>query len=262
MPKTIEEVRVAVDGVVAVGAFGAAAPTSALSSLTGNHTDYGYVSEDGVTESTSVSSEKIKAWQKSKVVRTTITEGIVSWKLVLIQTNAATVALYYNGIVQADGSIVVDPTKERPILSFVLDVIDGGQIIRSYAPEAQITEVGDQVYQNGAPIGYEVTIEANYNETLVGSVKKWYSSLAAPVAPVVVSATPSGAAVGSMVKITGRNFTGTTSVKFAAVPAPVYSTDDDSTIYAVMPAGTAGSAPVTVTNAVGVSNALAYTRGA
>jgi hypothetical protein len=29
-----------------------------------------------------------------------------------------------------------------------------------------------------------------------------------------------------------------------------------------MPAGTAGSAAVTVTNAVGVSNSLAYTRGA
>lgn len=265
MPKIISQVRVAVDGVVAVGTFGAAAPTSAISSLTGTHVDYGYVSEDGVTESTSVSSEKIRAWQKAKVVRTTITEGTVTYQLVLIQTSSETVAMYYNGIVGTDGSIVVDPTKERPLLSLVIDVIDGSEVIRSYAPEAQITEVGDQVYQNGAPIGYEVTIEANYNETLAGSVKKWYSSIATPLAPVVTAATPGGLAVGGLLKISGRYFalvSGVTGVKIGGVNATSYTVDDDSTIYAVVPAGTAGSAPITVTNPTGVSNSFAYTRGA
>lgn len=178
MPKSIEEVRVGVDGVVSTGPFGTAtAPTTAVSALAAPWVDLGYVSEDGVTESTSITSEKIRAWQKAKVVRTTITEGTISWKLVLIQTNADTVALYYGGSVDTDGSIVIDPTKERPVIAVAIDVIDGDEIIRSYAPEAQVTEVGDQVYQNGAPIGYEVTIEASHNETLGGSVKKWYSSL-------------------------------------------------------------------------------------
>lgn len=178
MAKSVDEVRVGVDGIVSTGAFGTAiAPTTAVSVLAAPWKDLGYVSEDGVTESTSVSSEKIRAWQKAKVVRTTITEGTVSWSLVLIQTNADTVALYHGGTVATDGSIIVDPTAERPVLAFVIDVIDGDEIIRSYAPEAQVTEVGDLVYQNGAPIGYEVTIEANHNETLGGSVKKWYASL-------------------------------------------------------------------------------------
>jgi hypothetical protein len=176
--KTVEEVRVAVDGVVATGVFGTAvAPTSATSVLGNTWTDLGYVSEDGVTESTSTSSEKIRAWQKAKVVRTVITEGAISFKLALIQTNADTVALYYGGEVAADGSIIIDPTKERPIIALDLDVIDGDEVIRVYAPEAQVTEVGDIVYQNGAAIGYEVTIEAAYNETLGGSAQKWFSSL-------------------------------------------------------------------------------------
>jgi len=263
MSLNIDEVRVGVDGVVAVGPFGAAAPTSAISALT-EHVDYGYVSEDGVTESTSVTSEKIRAWQKAKVVRTVITEGTVTYKLVLIQTNAETIALYYGGTVEADGSIVIDPTAERPVLSLIIDVIDGTEIIRSYAPEAQVTEVGDQVYQNGAPIGYEITIEANHNETLGGSVQKWYSSLAAPVVPTITAATPSAAVQGAQVKIVGTDFTGVTgasSVKFGATNATSYMVDDDATIYAVMPAGTAGAANIVVTNAVGASSAFSYTRG-
>lgn len=263
MSKNIDEVRVGVDGVVAVAPFGSTAPTTAVSSLPGAYVDYGYVSDAGVTESTSVTSEKIRAWQKAKVVRTTITEATVSWSLVLIQTSAETVALYHGGIVEADGSIVVDPSAERPVLAVVIDVIDGDEIIRSFAPEAQVTEVGDLVYQNGAPIGYEVTIEANYNEALGGAVKKWYSSLSTPTAPTVTTALPSGAAAGALIKITGTKFTGVTGatgVKIGGTNASFYSVDDDNTIYAVLPAGAAGSAPITVTNPTGTSSALAYTR--
>jgi len=81
-------------------------------------------------------------------------------------------------------------------------------------------------------------------------------------APVVTDATPSGAAVGALVTITGSGFLTATSVKFLAVSATVFSIVSGSTIVAVMPAGVAGSAPVTVINPTGTSNALAYTRGA
>lgn len=263
MVKAVDEVRVGVDGIVSIAPFGTAGPSSAISALSGSYTDLGYVSEDGVTETTEVSSDKIRAWQKAKVVRTVITESAVRWTLTLIQTSADTIALYHGGTVQSDGSIIVDPSVQRETLVFVIDVIDGDEIIRSWAPEAQVTEVGDLVYQNGAPIGYEVTIEASYNEDLGGSVKKWYHSLSTPTVPTLASALPSGAAAGALVKIVGTKFTGVTGptgVKFGAVNASFYSVDDDNTIYAVLPAGAAGSAPVTVTNGTGTSSALAYTR--
>lgn len=85
----------------------------------------------------------------------------------------------------------------------------------------------------------------------------------ASAAPVVTLATPSGVAAGGQVSIYGTGFTGTvptTGVKFAAVNATSWVVVSDSLIVAVMPAGSAGSAPITVTNAIGVSNALAYTR--
>lgn len=84
----------------------------------------------------------------------------------------------------------------------------------------------------------------------------------AATAPVVTSALPSGAAAGELVEIHGSGFTGATAVKFGATAAADYVVNSDSLITASMPAGTAGSAAVTVTNAVGVSNSLAYTRGA
>lgn len=178
MGKNIEEVRVGVDGIVATGAFGvAAAPTDADTALGGTWADLGYVSEDGVTETTEQSTSVLRAWQNAKKVRTLIEEGSVRYQFTLIQTNADTVAFYYGGTVESDGSIVIDPTRERPVLAFDIDVIDGDSIIRAYAPEAQVVEVGDQVYASGEPIGYEVTVECSYNEELGGSVKKWYTDL-------------------------------------------------------------------------------------
>lgn len=264
MPQSVTAVRVGVDGVVSVAPFGATAPTSAVSALTG-YTDYGYVSEDGVTETTNATTDKIRAWQKAKVVRTTVTEGSIQWKFVLIQTDAAAVALYYGGTVQPDGSIVIDPTAVRPLLAIVIDVIDGTEIIRSYAPEAQVTEVGDVVYQNGAPIGYEVTIEANYNLALLGSAKKWFNSMATPAVPTLSTALPTAVSVGNYVRIVGTGFTsvvGVAGVKFGGVNATSYDINGDNEIYAIMPAGSAGSAPVIVTNPGGASSPLAYTRGA
>lgn len=82
----------------------------------------------------------------------------------------------------------------------------------------------------------------------------------ADAAPVITSALPSGAAAGEQVTISGAGFTSVSAVKFGATSATEYVVLSDSTIVAVMPTGTAGSAAVTVTNAVGTSAAFAYTR--
>lgn len=83
--------------------------------------------------------------------------------------------------------------------------------------------------------------------------------------PVVTAASPSGVAAGGQVTITGQGFTGTLAtagVKFGGVSSAQYTVLSDATIVAVMPAGTAGAAGVTVTNAAGTSAVFPYTRGA
>ena len=88
---------------------------------------------------------------------------------------------------------------------------------------------------------------------------------AAAAVPVVLAATPSGASVGQLVTITGTGFIGTvptTGVNFNAVNATSWSVVSDNTIVAVMPAGSAGSGAIVVTNGAGASTSFAYTRGA
>jgi hypothetical protein len=86
----------------------------------------------------------------------------------------------------------------------------------------------------------------------------------AATAPIVLSAasTPAAQTEGGMVEIHGSVFTGATGVKFGAASATEVRIISDSVIVATMPAGSAGSAAITVINAIGTSNSLAYTRGA
>lgn len=88
---------------------------------------------------------------------------------------------------------------------------------------------------------------------------------AAAAIPVILGATPSAIAQGGIVNITGTGFAGVTgaaSVKFGATNATSYIVVSDNTIVAVMPAGSAGAANITVINGAGTSTAFSYTRGA
>lgn len=78
--------------------------------------------------------------------------------------------------------------------------------------------------------------------------------------PTIVSVTPSGAAAAQLVTIIGDYFTGTTGVTFGGVAAADFEIVSATEIVASLPAGSAGSAVVIVTNAAGASTAKAYTR--
>lgn len=81
--------------------------------------------------------------------------------------------------------------------------------------------------------------------------------------PVISAVSPSGAAAGALITITGQGFTGTvatTGVKVGGTNAANWVVQSDTQIVATMPAGSAGSAPVIVTNATGASTAFPYTR--
>lgn len=135
---------------------------------------------------------------------------------------------------------------------------------------------GTEVYEGWASVSWvastaekdtdKVTVTLDGQGALYGAGDTLPNTtvLASPIAtnsaPVVGSATPSGAAAGELVRISGSNFLGATQVKFGATNAADFDVSSNSTIVASMPAGTAGSAAITVINAVGTSNALPYTR--
>ena len=177
MALTPAQVRVGTTGAVYTAATTASAPTSATGTLTG-FTDLGYISTDGVTETRDRSTNQIRAWQNGDLVREVVTEETATFQFMLLETSAATLAAFYGVAVNtSDGSITVSPGTTGGKKSFIIDVIDGADAIRTYVPTGEILSVGDQVFQNGEPIGFDVTITA-YVDTAKGySFKKFYSAL-------------------------------------------------------------------------------------
>lgn len=94
---------------------------------------------------------------------------------------------------------------------------------------------------------------------VTGAVQKGIVAGTAPV-PTISTVLPSGAAAAQLVTITGDYFTGATAVTFSGVAAADFELVSATKIVASLPAGSAGSAPVIVTNAAGASAAKAYTR--
>lgn len=134
---------------------------------------------------------------------------------------------------------------------------------RNNAPEA---------WQGRALIGYDQTKTgaADIEEITVtftgdGAIAAIENPVTNANKPVVSSASPAGAVGGSLINIQGAYFTGTidtTGVTIGGVDATTWDVVSDSLIVAQVPTGSAGSAPIVVTNATGASNALPYTRGA
>lgn len=175
MALSAENVNVGTTGAIYVGPTSSTAPTSATGTLTG-FTDLGYISADGVTETRDRSTNQIRAWQNSDLVREVVTEATATFQAVLLETSAATLAAYYGGTV-TDGVIEVSPAATGGRKSFVIDLIDGADAIRTYIPAGEILSVGEQAYVNGEAVGYDVTITA-YATSGGYSFIKFYSSLA------------------------------------------------------------------------------------
>ncbi|MDR0435790.1 MAG: hypothetical protein LBH11_03370 [Propionibacteriaceae bacterium] len=176
-------VAVGITGAIYLGGSAATRPTDAKTPLTTGWDDLGYTSDAGVTESRSLSSSDIAAWQNGDVVRKVVTSASMTIKAMLLETTKKTVGLYYGTTVGDDGLVKVVPSRTGSRHKMCVDVIDGDKFIRTYIPQGQVTEVGDQVYAGGTPIGYEVTITAYADESIIdedgaiGCAEKWYSQL-------------------------------------------------------------------------------------
>jgi hypothetical protein len=169
-----DNVRVAVTGAVYVGPTSASAPTTSASVLTG-FTDLGYVSADGITETIDKSTNQIRSWQGGALVREVVSEGTYSVSLTFIETNQDVLELYF-GSDLTNGVLNGDPTKSGGRKSFVIDVVDGSIVERTYIPAGEVTSVGERTLASGEAIGYQVTITA-YADTNSTTFKKWFSQL-------------------------------------------------------------------------------------
>lgn len=178
------KVRVAVTGAVYYDPTGAAAaPTGTASALTG-YDDLGYVSEDGVTLTMPGAGDTtpIRAWQNGAVVRTIRlpSEENPTLGLTLIETKLEVIEAVFGVTVSqtaTEGTFEIDTTELRSHARLILDVIDGAELIRAFAPKPIVTEVSEITLANTSAIGYGVTIDCEKDNTLGYQLKTWMTAL-------------------------------------------------------------------------------------
>lgn len=154
--------------------------------------------------------------------------------------------------------------------SHVLRMKSGSKRAALIVPKARFTDIGDISFTRSGAAMIEWTMKTIpvYDASRSKNVD-FYMALddgvfAVSLVPVVTSVLPSAQTAGNQVTILGQRFTGTTGVTIGGVSvgAGKFTVVNDGVIVATMPAGSAGSAPVIVTNASGASASFAYTRGA
>lgn len=179
-------VGIAITGALYRGQSGAAAPASASAALA-NYTDLGWISEDGVTRTHPDAGDPtvIVGWQngeKVRVVRKPSTEN-PTYSCVLLETTKASIEAALGVTVTqtaAEGTYVLNTGTVRPRDKWVLDVIDGAALERHYIPQGEVVALGDVVYKNDEPIGYEITLEAHLDSSISGQVKVHATRLKTP----------------------------------------------------------------------------------
>lgn len=155
-------------GAVFMAPVGTEAPTDAvttLESISASYTDLGFVSEDGVTESVSISTSNIKEWGGG-VVLVTQDEKTATLKFKLIEYLNADVQKFVNGDDNVSGSLAAglhitinDDEADERIL--VIDQIMRGDVpFRMVIPRMKISEIGEVTYKSNEAVGYDVTVIA------------------------------------------------------------------------------------------------------
>lgn len=149
-------------GGIYAGPVDTAAPTDATTALPAAIKALGYCSDDGLTNSIELETSDINAWGGDRVlsVRTSRSE---SFAFTLIESlSAAVLAEVYGeaNVSEVSGALtVIHNGAELPNRLYVFEILmTGNKVKRIVVPNGQVSEVGDVVYVDGDPVGYEVTL--------------------------------------------------------------------------------------------------------
>ncbi|WP_018024363.1 hypothetical protein [Corynebacterium ulceribovis] len=147
-------------------AKGAQVPKDATTEVTDlNQAAVGYVSEDGITKTVDRSTEKIKDHNGDTIIVLTSDHSVMLKLTVMEAANAALLKAIFgtdNVTIDADGKKikVADNADDLPHYSWQFDIKGGPKSkIRVFAPDGQVTNVGDVKYVRNDVIKYELEIE-------------------------------------------------------------------------------------------------------
>lgn len=151
-------------GAVFRAPLGSTLPTDASSALDAAFLELGFVSEDGVANNNSAETDDYYAWGGTPVLNLQ-TEKNDEWTLTLIEAlNPNVLKTVYGdaNVITTGGTITVKAGATQLADScYVIDMaLKGGALKRVVIPVGALGEVGEIVYKDDEPIGYEITIKA------------------------------------------------------------------------------------------------------
>ena len=151
-------------GAIYRAAAGTTLPTDATSALAAAFKELGFVSEDGVTNNTSPDSDNITAWggQTVLVVKNQQVDEFSFTLIEALNSEVLTTVYGASNVTVTGSTIAIKATADIiPAAVFVIDMaLAGNYAKRIVIPAGSLSEVGEIVYKDDEPIGYEITIAA------------------------------------------------------------------------------------------------------
>lgn len=184
MALNAQNARLAVTGGVFKGTLGSTAPTGTSGAPAAAYADLGYLSGDGVQiEMPDAGDAEVeRAWQNGDVLRTIRqpSEDAPRWTFTMKETKREVIETYFGVTVTqtaTEGNFKYKASAIRQPSAYVIDYVDGSEITRDYIPRGTVVEVGE-LKQNGEEvIGYEVTMEGEYDSASQMNFQRWSTAL-------------------------------------------------------------------------------------
>lgn len=157
-----DAVRVGVTGNVYLAPVGTTLPTDVTTALPAAWDSVGHISEDALTESLEITTEKLRSWQRPVGIRTLTTEVNWTFQFQMLETSPLNLELYYGGAESTvSGGVATTAIKAWPQgvqKACVIEIEDGDVITRFAIPKVEVGERGEVNHVNTEGTMYDVTL--------------------------------------------------------------------------------------------------------
>lgn len=161
----VTAVKPKVTGAVFVAPLKTALPADAKTELDPAFKNLGFISDEGIKNENTASTEDVKAWGGA-IVNTMQKDKTDKFKMTYIEALNIDVLKFVYGKNNVEGSletgikIKVGLEEAEPQVMVIDSVLQGGYLKRVVIPVAKLTEMGEISFSDSEVLGYETTVSA------------------------------------------------------------------------------------------------------